>query len=997
MTNPTRHALHVYVLGQFRVSLEGKTLHRWPRASARHLLGLLAMQRGKTLSLEAVSEHFWPGEALDATTQRIHNLCYLVRSTLHQGLPADQRRAAPKWLEVKDRSVALGVGADVWVDALDFDTQAHTLLAQSDVVEADITPVLALYSGPLLVGDDSPLVSARRAEMQALHRRLEALRMATRTRPNARMAAPRTKPAPWPSALRPLIGREPLLKLVSAHFASGARLVNLLGPGGVGKSRLSLALADDLADGYDDGVAVALLADVEPAGVIEKIMQAMGLDMLPGDASWTQLKRVIAQRSLLLILDNCEHVRDALSELGDLLATCPGLHVLASSRRRLNLGAETVVPVPGLRTSRSPQAKANEIPPAVVLFLERAKAANPDFVSSRESLAKIEVLVAQVDGLPLAIELIAARAGEYTPAELVDQWAKGAPVAADGGHDRPARQRSLEASLAWSLGLLNADEREALNRLLWFAAPFDPDQAQALIASEGPSPLQTLQTLIELNLINRVTVPGAPSARLAVPSGALKFLRDRVARTKALDRYVERFVDSVYQAAQRLDEPLVNGMDGRVIELLHLDRDNHFAALELADAHGLRTHIPRMVRTFSRYWGAGRASARVRQWLDRAQVLHVDCEVSDSGWIALALAGVWKEFGDHLRALDLAKQAVEHGRAHHQPLLMMRAVLLQSALSAQLDVDLQPITEALQECLALPDASPQARWVAKNNWACAELARGDLNQAQELWLACSQPTPGVAESALMTGAFNLSLIDFYRGDVTSALERTSSALHMETQGAARIGRRVMIHVRRAWMLAMNDAPDHAQADLDTASALSLEAELSSAHQLCRAHRGCLDLAGGRYATAIAWLRDGLLELGNNAVHWDLLDLRLHLAWSLLLANRQAAEVERALAQIRTMVQRSQQHEHPRVLDLHAVWWHRQGDTAQAKRALAHAAALRSQLGIARFALHQRLIEQHRVASAHDAATPYAAEVLDSPGLGWLDQTNRTSSSAVNPA
>jgi predicted ATPase/DNA-binding SARP family transcriptional activator len=273
-----------------------------------------------------------------------------------------------------------------------------------------------------------------------------------------------------PAPMHPLIGREAELTEVAALLRSDARLITLTGPGGVGKTRLAVALAHHVAAEYAEGAVYAALASVrDPALVVPAIARSTGVDEVAGEPLGETLERALKQRELLLVVDNLEHVLDAAPSLTALLRVCARLAVLATSRTPLRLYGEHVYALEPLELPQ-PQATAEEIAaaPAVRLFAARARAVQPGFAVEPANARALANICSRLDGLPLAIELAAARASLLTPQLLLQRLSSRLDSGA-AARDVDPRHRTLRATIDWSNDLLTDGEQQLLARLSVFA------------------------------------------------------------------------------------------------------------------------------------------------------------------------------------------------------------------------------------------------------------------------------------------------------------------------------------------------------------------------------------------------------------------------------------------------------------------------------------------------------------------------------------------------
>jgi predicted ATPase len=349
----------------------------------------------------------------------------------------------------------------------------------------------------------------------------------------------------------------------------GVRLLTLTGAGGSGKTRLALEAARGLPASFVDGVVfVDLAPHRNPAQVVPAIAGALRIDAATERALIDRLGGVLASRRLLLLLDNFEHVLPAAPRIAELLAGCPDLKVLATSRSRLRLRWEQVFPVWPLAVPESSQA-ADPVGlahvPAVALFVERAMAADPDFQLTADNAAAIVEICRRLDGLPLALELAAARTPLIPPAALAARLDRSLPLLADGPRDLPARQQTLRATLEWSHDLLGARERRLFRRLAAFVDGVGLDQILAVGRddAEGVSDvLDGLGALLDQNLVYRETTPEG-DARLRMLETIGEFAREQLAASGEEEtrrrRHALAYVALAEAGGPELDGPAARG------------------------------------------------------------------------------------------------------------------------------------------------------------------------------------------------------------------------------------------------------------------------------------------------------------------------------------------------------------------------------------------------------------------------------------------------------
>ncbi|MDP9333762.1 MAG: LuxR C-terminal-related transcriptional regulator [Actinomycetota bacterium] len=305
-----------------------------------------------------------------------------------------------------------------------------------------------------------------------------------------------------PLQLTSFIGRDADVAHVT-ELLEGARLVTLTGAGGSGKTRLAVQAAGELLDRYVDGSwLVDLAATSEPELVVRSVAAACGVRELPLEEVHVALERYLAERHVLLIVDNCEHLIDAsASVVSTLLSSCRSVSVLATSREPLGVSGEIIYRVPSLALPTGDDVRCA----SVELFTARATAARPAFRLTDDNADAVASICSRVDGLPLAIELAAARCRALSPTQIEVQLADRFSLLAGGARSAVARQRTLEASVGWSVDLLTDAERALLRRLSVFSGSFSLDAAESvgtLGADDGWQVVDLLTSLVDKSLVH---------------------------------------------------------------------------------------------------------------------------------------------------------------------------------------------------------------------------------------------------------------------------------------------------------------------------------------------------------------------------------------------------------------------------------------------------------------------------------------------------------------
>jgi predicted ATPase len=321
-----------------------------------------------------------------------------------------------------------------------------------------------------------------------------------------------------------LIGREQDLRVVRrALLGTEGRLLTLTGTGGCGKTRLALELAAGLLPTFPDGVWLVELAPLADAELVpQAVVSALGVREQPGEALLATLVRALATREVLLVLDNCEHVIEGCAQMVEhLLDHCPRLRMLATSREALRITGELTWRVPSLGVPDQLATTDNLLrTPAVQLFVERAQATVPNFDPAARA-ATVGAICRRLDGLPLAIELAAARVHALGVDQILDRLDDSIHLLVGGSRTAPSRQQTLHATLGWSYDLLGQGERAVFRRLAVFADNFSLDAAEAVCADTNVAAsdvLDHLQHLIDKSLVMAEERDGQARYRLLEPA-----------------------------------------------------------------------------------------------------------------------------------------------------------------------------------------------------------------------------------------------------------------------------------------------------------------------------------------------------------------------------------------------------------------------------------------------------------------------------------------------
>ncbi|HEV8571566.1 MAG TPA: DUF4062 domain-containing protein [Actinomycetota bacterium] len=506
------------------------------------------------------------------------------------------------------------------------------------------------------------------------------------------------------------------------------RMLTLFGTGGVGKTRLALAVAERAKDRYPDGVAyVELAAVTEPSLVIPTIAEALGVEEGTGAALAIRLREALAATHMLIVLDNVEQLADAAPDLANLLASVSGIQLLVTSRRVLNVRGEHVYSVEPLPVP----AADGEITPAVELFIDRAVASRPDFRPTDEDLAAIGELARRLDGLPLAIELASARLRVLSPRALLERMGDRRLEFLRGGTtDLPERQQTLRDTIAWSHSMLTIDAQTLFARLAVFVGSAGLAAIEQVANPDGRLlTLDLLASLVDTSLIRAAGEAAEP--RFAMLETIREFAAEQLEVSGLADEYRARHEAYYLDLAERGNIAL-----GTADQLDWLDRftretDNFRAVLRRAVRRADAAVGVRMGRALATYWHMRGTYSEGRGWMK--EVAALPRAGSRERAVALTIGafqalgeGDFELLDENLDdALRAARQANDHRTVGFAQLL--RAVVMGSV------ADDERWRAALSEATASLDAEGEPLLVGLCMLTRSYLARlhGRIDEALE--------------------------------------------------------------------------------------------------------------------------------------------------------------------------------------------------------------------------------------------------------------------------
>ena len=444
------------------------------------------------------------------------------------------------------------------------------------------------------------------------------------------MATPTALTSPFiPRPLTSFVGRAFEMAAVMALLERGdVRLLTLTGPGGVGKTRLSGEIISRMQGTFRDGVWFVPLAGLRsPDLVLPSIALALGLRETGGQSLERRLRDYLRLRHVLLVVDNFEHVLPANVQIGELLQACPNLTVLVTSRAPLRLQGEQEFPVPALAIpepdTRLELARLAEVD-AVALFAQRARAAQPDFDLTPDNAAAVLSICRRVDGLPLAIELAAARIGLFSPASLLARMERRLPLLSGGTRDQPARLRTMYDAIAWSYDLLTAEEQALFRRLAVFVDGVTIEAAEAMALAMSAEPGDVVEHLTSLLRQSVLRTSASPQdgevqePRMDMFETIREFALEQLTASGEEQSARAAHADWFRTLADRSASYWFTGQQQEWADRWEAEHGNLRAALEWTAATESPATLLRLTAAIWPFWFLRSHYAEGRMWLERA-------------------------------------------------------------------------------------------------------------------------------------------------------------------------------------------------------------------------------------------------------------------------------------------------------------------------------------------------------------------------------------------
>jgi len=593
-----------------------------------------------------------------------------------------------------------------------------------------------------------------------------------------------------PAARTTFVGREREMLEVKRTLAM-TRLLTLTGVGGSGKTRLALEVARDLVGAYPEGVWVVELASLSEGDLVpQAVASALGVQEQPAQPLLDTLAEALRVKEMLLVLDNCEHLVEAAASLVDaLLSSCPHLHVLATSREALDVAGEVRWAVPSLSVPASRSSlTAQELEgyASARLFLERASDRRPGFAATTENARAVAEICRRLDGIPLAIELAAARVGALSVEQISERLEDSLKLLTDGGRTTVPRQRTLRGALDWSYELLREQERVLFRRLSVFAGGWTLEAAEAVAPGEGVdqhSFVDLLSELVDKSLLV-VETTGESRVRYRLLEPIRQYVREKLEESGEAEAVQRRRASFFLALAEEAGAALRGSEEGAWLDHLEAEHDNIRAVFSYSLVGGDPGLGLRMAAALWWFCHVRGYYSEGTTWLEGALAGKGAENPTARAGALIGLGHMLSDRDDFLRAEECLEEALALYERVGDLGGVAEALNALGWVTFQEGDDLGQGKVLLEESLAAARESGNRRVIPSvlNGLAHIAIENGTLELARKLWgdallLNRNQGRASVTSSIL----FNLGYIELAAREVVQAIDLFAEALSLSRE------------------------------------------------------------------------------------------------------------------------------------------------------------------------------------------------------------------------
>ncbi|MGH2551323.1 MAG: ATP-binding protein, partial [Thermomicrobiales bacterium] len=521
----------------------------------------------------------------------------------------------------------------------------------------------------------------------------------------------------------------------------------ITGPGGIGKTRLAIEIGRSEADFHLDGVAfIPLVSIVDADGIAVEIARALGVLNTVLIANQKNLAAILQSSQMLIILDNFEHILTAAPFVTELLAACPRLKIVVTSRGLLHVAGEFALPLaplelPNLR--RTPSLSEIEQSSAVKLFVHRAQAILPSFELADANAVVVAEICRHLDGVPLAIELAAAQSTILSSADLLSRISARLPLPVSGPRDAPARLRSMRDAIAWSYDLLSPEEQELFRHLGIFIGGFTLAAAEWVSSAVAPatdplrsSTLERLAALIDKSLVQSAVNDGA--SRFSMLETIRSFALERLDSLGETESIAAAHADWCLTIAERPESSIVLAGNYKLFRALEAETANMQAALVWYETCQDGERLLRLVAALIEFWYATNQYQEAAAWLATALNMAPKQSSRERGRALAELARYTARSGDNIRATELFRESIEIFRLQGDlEVLTITLVRLGAVANHRGDFEQAEriFNEALDVVTTNPDMNNTSALIGTilGNLGVAAHGRGDIEHALSIY------------------------------------------------------------------------------------------------------------------------------------------------------------------------------------------------------------------------------------------------------------------------